>query len=233
MSSKEFCSGSTTKARSTRTNKPAITAVRQEQFLTDKERGPTASSAPSGARSSIARRKTTTSGSAQHKEWLLDYLDNRADAVVPDFRQTELRNAVEKLSGDLCISRPKSRLDWGIEFPFDPDLSPTSGSTPSRTTSASPATIRLNRTSSRQPADFPGSWPALHIIGKDILIPAHGIYWPIMLHALGFPDDADAAAARPRLVEHRRRQDEQERRQRRRSRLRSPTNTAPKRCGII
>ena len=29
----------------------------------------------------------------------------------------------------------------------------------------------------------------LHIIGKDILIPAHGIYWPIMLHALGFPDE--------------------------------------------
>ena len=35
---------------------------------------------------------------------------------------TELRNAVEKLSGDLCISRPKSRLDWGIELPFDKDF---------------------------------------------------------------------------------------------------------------
>ena len=35
--------------------------------------------------------------------------------------QTELINAVEKLSGDLCISRPKSRLSWGIELPFDPD----------------------------------------------------------------------------------------------------------------
>ena len=41
-----------------------------------------------------------------------------------------------------------------------------------------------------QPSDFPRKWPAaLHIIGKDILIPAHGIYWPIMLHALGFPDE--------------------------------------------
>ena len=47
---------------------------------------------------------------------------SHAIAVIPDFRQTELRNAVEKLSGDLCISRPKSRLDWGIELPFDEDF---------------------------------------------------------------------------------------------------------------
>jgi methionyl-tRNA synthetase len=32
-------------------------------------------------------------------------------------------------------------------------------------------------------------WPALHVIGKDIMIPAHGVYWPIMLKALGFSDD--------------------------------------------
>ena len=37
--------------------------------------------------------------------------------------------------------------------------------------------------------NFPDKWPALQIIGKDILIPAHGIYWLIMLHAIGFPDD--------------------------------------------
>src|SRR5207237_8054477 len=59
---------------------------------------------------------------SQHKEWLRSYLDNRSDAVIPDFRQTELRNAVERISGDLCISRPKSRLDWGIELPFDKDF---------------------------------------------------------------------------------------------------------------
>src|SRR4029077_8075054 len=64
----------------------------------------------------------------QDKPWLLSYIDNRKDAVIPDFRQTELRNAVEKLGSDrqsgsdLCISRPKSRLDWGIELPFDKDF---------------------------------------------------------------------------------------------------------------
>ena len=40
-------------------------------------------------------------------------------------------------------------------------------------------------------------WPASHIIGKDILVPAHGIYWPIMLHAMGLTD-----AQIPRLLVH-------------------------------
>jgi methionyl-tRNA synthetase len=40
-----------------------------------------------------------------------------------------------------------------------------------------------------QPETFRKFWPALHVIGKDIMIPAHGIYWPIMLKALGFPDN--------------------------------------------
>src|SRR5207245_11336637 len=40
-----------------------------------------------------------------------------------------------------------------------------------------------------QPSTFRDKWPALQVIGKDILIPAHGIYWLIMLHAIGFPDD--------------------------------------------
>src|SRR5207253_930713 len=40
-----------------------------------------------------------------------------------------------------------------------------------------------------QPSTFHEKWPALHVIGKDIMVPAHGIYWPIMLHALGFPDE--------------------------------------------
>jgi len=46
--------------------------------------------------------------------------------------------------------------------------------------------------------DFKELWPCkAHIIGKDILVPAHGIYWPIMLHAMGFPDDQ-----LPRLLVH-------------------------------
>jgi methionyl-tRNA synthetase len=164
-------------------------SVRQEQFLTDKERGPDGKFGPEWGQVEFREEENYYFKLSEHKKWLLAYLDNRKDAVIPDFRQTELRNAVEKLSGDLCISRPKSRLDWGIELPFDKDFVnyvwfdaltnyiSFAGYDPSLST--------LNS----QPSTFRDKWPALQIIGKDILVPAHGIYWLIMLHAIGFPDD--------------------------------------------
>jgi methionyl-tRNA synthetase len=164
-------------------------SVRQEQFLTDKERGPDGEFGPEWGQVEFREEENYYFKLSQHREWLLRYIDNRKDAVIPDFRQTELRNAVEKLSGDLCISRPKSRLGWGIELPFDKDFVTYvwfdaltnyisfAGYDPSRSTFDS------------QPSTFRDRWPALQIIGKDILIPAHGIYWLIMLHAIGFPDE--------------------------------------------
>jgi methionyl-tRNA synthetase len=169
-------------------------SVRQEQFLTDKERGPDGQFGPEWGEIEFREEENYYFKLSQHKDWLLQYLDNRAEAVVPDFRQKELRNAVEKISGDLCISRPKSRLDWGIELPFDKDFvtyvwfdaltnyisfagyNPTVGEADSFPYNA-------------QPHEFRDKWPALQVIGKDILVPAHGIYWLIMLHAIGFPDD--------------------------------------------
>jgi methionyl-tRNA synthetase len=175
-------------------------SVRQEQFLTDKERGPDGQFGPEWGEIEFREEENYYFKLSQHKDWLLRYLDNRADAVIPDFRQTELRNAVAKISdnrqsgSDLCISRPKSRLDWGIELPFDKDFvtyvwfdaltnyisfagyDPTVGEADSFPYNA-------------QPQEFRDKWPALQVIGKDILVPAHGIYWLIMLHAIGFPDD--------------------------------------------
>ena len=164
-------------------------SVRQEQFLTDKERGSDGEFGPEWGEIEFREEENYYFRLSQHKEWLLRYLDNRKDAVIPDFRQRELRNAVEKISSDLCISRPKSRLDWGIELPFDKDFVAYvwfdaltnyisfAGYDPSKS--------NINS----QPSTFRDKWPALQIIGKDILVPAHGIYWLIMLHAIGFPDD--------------------------------------------
>jgi methionyl-tRNA synthetase len=164
-------------------------SVRQEQFLTDKERGPDGQFGPEWGEIEFREEENYYFKLSQHQEWLLKYLDNRKDAVIPDFRQTELRNAVEKISGDLCISRPKSRLDWGIELPFDNNFVnyvwfdaltnyiSFAGYDPSLST--------LNS----QSLTFRDKWPALQVIGKDILVPAHGVYWLIMLHAIGFPDD--------------------------------------------
>jgi methionyl-tRNA synthetase len=166
-------------------------SVRQEQFLTDKERGPDGEFGPEWGQVEFREEENYYFKLSQHKEWLFRYLDNRKDAVIPNFRQTELRNAVEKLSGDLCISRPKSRLDWGIELPFDKDFVnyvwfdaltnyiSFAGYDPKADDYA------------KQSQEFRNRWSrdTLQIIGKDILVPAHGIYWLIMLHAIGFPDD--------------------------------------------
>jgi len=170
-------------------------SVRQEQFLTDKERGPDGQFGPEWGEIEFREEENYYFRLSQHKEWLLAYLENRKDAVIPDFRQTELRNAVEKISdnrqsgSDLCISRPKSRLDWGIELPFDKDFV-TYVWFDALTNYISFAGYDPNlSTFNTQPSTFRDKWPALQIIGKDILVPAHGIYWLIMLHAIGFPDD--------------------------------------------
>ncbi len=176
-------------------------SVRQEQFLTDKERGPDRQFGPEWGEIEFREEENYYFKLSQHKEWLLRYLGTREDAVIPDFRQTELRNAVEKISGDLCISRPKSRLDWGIELPFDKDFVTYvwfdaltnyisfAGYDPSLSTLNSVKERGSNGALRSQPSTFRDKWPALQIIGKDILVPAHGIYWLIMLHAIGFPDE--------------------------------------------
>jgi methionyl-tRNA synthetase len=164
-------------------------SVRQEQFLTDKERGPDGEFGSEWGQVEFREEENYYFKLSQHKEWLLQYLNNRKDAVIPDFRQTELQNAVEKISGDLCISRPKSRLDWGIELPFDKDFV-TYVWFDALTNYISFAGYDPSKSNiEHQTSNFLDKWPALQIIGKDILVPAHGIYWLIMLHAIGFPDD--------------------------------------------
>src|SRR6266550_6503584 len=192
-------------------------SIRQEQFLTDKERGPDGEFGPEWGQVEFREEENYYFKLSQHKDWLLRYIDNRKDAVIPDFRQTELRNAVDRISGDLCISRPKSRLDWGIELPFDKDFvtyvwfdaltnyisfagydpnasAVATGLRPVVTDRSSESVRTAHRAVATtdfdvQPQEFRDKWPALQIIGKDILVPAHGIYWLIMLHAIGFPDD--------------------------------------------
>jgi methionyl-tRNA synthetase len=164
-------------------------SVRQEQFLTDKERGPDGQFGPEWGQVEFREEENYYFKLSDHKQWLLQYLRKRADAVIPDFRQTELRNAVERISADLCISRPKSRLDWGIDLPFDKDFV-TYVWFDALTNYISFAGYDPSKSNiEHQTSNFRDKWPALQIIGKDVLVPAHGIYWLIMLHAIGFPDD--------------------------------------------
>src|SRR5213082_2724536 len=172
-------------------------SVRQEQFLTDKERGPDGKFGPEWGEVEFREEENYYFRLSQYKDWLLAYLSKRADAIIPDFRQIELRNAVDRLSGDLCISRPKSRLDWGIELPFDKDfVNYVWFDALTNYISFAGYDPKIDKYEN-QPQEFRDRCPALQIIGKDILVPAHGIYWLIMLHAIGFPNDA-----MPQLLVH-------------------------------
>ena len=160
-------------------------SVRQEQFLTDKERGPDGEFGPEWGEVILLDEENWYFRLSKCSEWLAGFLEARKDFVTPDFRQTELRNAAAKITGDLCISRPKSRLAWGIELPFDPGFV---------TYVWFDALINYISFAGHGGAEqelFEKRWPCdHHVIGKDILIPAHGVYWPCMLHAMGFADEA-------------------------------------------
>ena len=166
-------------------------SIRQEQFLTDKERGPDGKFGTEWGEVEFREEQNYYFRLSQHKDWLLSYLDNRNDAIIPDFRETELRNAVERISGDLCVSRPKSRLDWGIELPFDKDFVTYVWFDALTNYISFAGYDSAIDAYERQPQEFRDRWSkdTLQIIGKDILVPAHGIYWLIMLQAIGFPDD--------------------------------------------
>lgn len=163
-------------------------SVRQEQFLTDKERGEDGNFGPEwGEVTEIEEENWYFRLSAQ-AEWMLDFIQKSEEFILPRFRKAELLHAVQHaFENDLCISRPKNRLSWGIELPFD-DQFVTYVWFDALINYISFAGY-LAEEGSGLP-DFKKLWPAkCEVIGKDILVPAHGVYWPAMLHAMGFSDE--------------------------------------------
>lgn len=162
-------------------------SVRQEQFLTDKERGEDGKFGAEWGEVTEISEENWYFRLSKYQPWLLEFATKNPGFVFPDFRSNELRNAVGKTAGDLCISRPKSRLSWGIELPFDRDFV---------TYVWFDALINYISFAGYlseeegEAASFAERWPALHVIGKDILVPAHGIYWMSMLKSIGFADEA-------------------------------------------
>jgi methionyl-tRNA synthetase len=110
---------------------------------------------------------------------LIAHLEAHPDFVLPDFRRNEVLGFLRQPLNDLCISRPKSRLSWGIPLPFDENY-----------VSYVWVDALLNYATAAQGktrADGSPLWPAdLHLIGKDILT-THAVYWPTLLMALGMP----------------------------------------------
>jgi methionyl-tRNA synthetase len=168
-------------------------SVRQEQFLTDKERNESGEFGPEWGEVVFLEEENWYFRLSKYRPWLAEYLATHPDFVTPAYRGTELANAVAKEAGDLCISRPKSRLAWGIELPFDRDYV-TYVWFDALMNYVTFAGFRAEHDEGLP--RFDQLWPCdAHVIGKDILVPAHGVYWPIMLKAAG-------VEAMPRLLVH-------------------------------
>jgi methionyl-tRNA synthetase len=115
---------------------------------------------------------------SNYQQRLVEHLTREPDWIYPAFRTNEVLAALEKPAPDLCISRPKARLAWGIPLPFDAEQV---------TYVWFDALINYISAVGYGTERFDGFWPAVHVIGKDILKPAHAIYWPCMLMACGIP----------------------------------------------
>ncbi len=119
----------------------------------------------------------------QHQEWLVNHIKTNTTFVRPESRKNEILGFLKKPLGDLCISRPKARLAWGIPLPFDDDYV---------TYVWFDALINYISIHGQVPEiKASGFWPASHhLIGKDILT-THSVYWSTMLKGVGIdlPDN--------------------------------------------
>ena len=116
----------------------------------------------------------------RHFEWLREHIEANPDFIRPERYRNEVLSMLSEesgLGGALSISRPKSRLEWGIELPFDDDY-----------VCYVWFDALINYVSGigfHDSPKFEAYWGVVeHLIGKDILKP-HAVFWPCMLHAIG------------------------------------------------
>jgi len=107
---------------------------------------------------------------------LVETLEAQPGLITPDGYRREVLALLREPVGDLCISRPKSRLSWGIELPFD-----------DRYVTYVWFDALLNYVSALDHRGLMPLWPTVHhLIGKDIL-KQHAVFWPTMLMAAELP----------------------------------------------
>lgn len=111
---------------------------------------------------------------SKYQSWLVDYIDQNPNFIMPQYRKNEVLGFLKEELTDLCVSRPKERMSWGVELPFDSDYVVYVW-----------FDALINYISAlRVCGKFEKFWPAdLHVIAKDILR-HHAVYWPIMLKSL-------------------------------------------------
>jgi len=113
---------------------------------------------------------------SKYKSKLIKHIEENPDYILPESRRNEVLGFLNNDLGDLCISRPKSRLAWGVPLPFDSEFV---------TYVWFDALLNYySGTKYLAPDKETEWWPATHhLIGKDILT-THAVYWSTMLMAL-------------------------------------------------
>ena len=115
----------------------------------------------------------------KYRDWLRDYIRDHPDFIRPTGYKNEVLALLGEPIGDLSISRPKGRVPWGIELPWDAEH-----------VAYVWVDALINYASALgfpDDARYRTYWPvAQHLIGKDILKP-HAVFWPTVLKAAGMP----------------------------------------------
>ncbi|NLY40869.1 MAG: methionine--tRNA ligase [Desulfovibrionales bacterium] len=149
-----------------------------ERFYTDKElvdgKCPDHQTAPT-----FIKEKNYFFRMSKYLEPLRQHIEANPDFIQPERYRNEVLSMLKEDLGDLCISRPKTRLTWGIELPFDRDFV---------TYVWFDALINyISALDYPQGAAYRKYWAgAHHLVAKDILKP-HAVFWPTMLMSAGIP----------------------------------------------
>lgn len=151
-------------------------SVGQERFVTDKEL--VDGKLPEDKDPPVPRREPNYFFRMEaHREWMRNLLEGSPDLIHPPHYRNEILKLLEEPIGDLSISRPIERLDWGIPIPWD-DKHVTYVWFDALLSYVSPLGYPDQQT-------FTEYWPSTrHVIGKDILR-THTLFWLSMTHALG------------------------------------------------
>jgi len=164
-------------------------SVHEERFFTEKELGPGHTDPIAGRPVERIREKNWFFRMSAFQEDLLRHIHDHPDWIVPEHRRNEVLGFLQKPLEDLSISRPRSRLEWGIPLPFDEAHVTYVWVDALINYLTASGAIHPSRPPEAQGWDALGGgrWPAdLHLIGKDILT-THAVYWPTLLMGVGLP----------------------------------------------
>ena len=121
---------------------------------------------------------------SDYGEALLALYEARPDFVRPESRRNEVISFVKSGLQDLSISRQKTSVDWALPVPDDPAHTIFVWFDALTNYITAIGYGNEERRRALGPGSFEKFWPAVHLIGKDILR-QHAVYWPAFLMAAG------------------------------------------------